>query len=104
MCSPMLLRGDKAIEIPTDLKNHTLLHVLGPNPQYGEDWRHWLQAADVEDIDSERGLYFDDTAAGIASAISGQGALLARRAIVEEDIIRGLLVMPFDFDIPVEFS
>ena len=104
VCSPILVRGDNALEIPADLKNHTLLHVLGPNPQYGEDWRNWLQAAGVGDIDSERGLYFDDTAAGVASAIGGQGVLLARRAIIEEDVLRGLLVMPFDLDIPVEFS
>ena len=31
----------------------------------------WLQAAGIEDINSERGLYFDDTAAGVASAIGG---------------------------------
>ncbi len=104
VCSPMLFHGDDAIQTPSDLKNHTLLHVLGPNPQFGEDWRHWLQAAGVEGIDPDRGLYFDDTAAGVASAISGQGILLARRAIVEEDINRGLLVMPFNLDIPVEFS
>ena len=104
VCSPSLLLGNDPIQTPADLKSHTLLHVLGPNPQYGEDWRHWLQAAGVEDIDSERGLYFDDTAAGVASAIGGQGVLLARRAIVEEDVLRGLLVMPFDIDIPVEFS
>ena len=76
VCSPMLVRGNNAIETPADLKNHTLLHVLGPNPQYGEDWRNWLQAAGVEGIDSERGLYFDDTAA-FASAIGGQGVLLS---------------------------
>ncbi len=104
VCSPTLLSGANAITIPADLKNHTLLHILGPNPQFGADWRNWLQAAGVKGVDSERGLYFDDTAAGIASAIAGQGVLLARRAIVEEDIFRGLLVMPFDLDIPVEFS
>ena len=104
VCSPTLLLGDDGVQNPADVKNHTLLHVLGPNPQYGEDWRHWLQTAGVEGIDSERGLYFDDTAAGVASAIGGQGVLLARRTIVEEDILRGLLVMPFDLDLPVEFS
>ena len=45
VCSPMLLHGDDAIQIPADLKHHTLLHVTGPNADYGADWRHWLQAA-----------------------------------------------------------
>ena len=104
VCSPMLLNGDNAIQTPADLKHHTLLHVTGQNDDYGADWQHWLQAADVEDVDVERGLYFDDTTVGVLSAIGGQGVLLARRAIVEEDITRGQLIMPFDLDLPVEFS
>lgn len=104
VCSPIFVEGENGIRTPSDLKNHTLLHVTAPNDNYGTDWRHWLQAAGVEDVDVERGLYFDDTTVGVLSAIGGQGVLLARRALVEDDIAKGLLVMPFDFDIPLEFS
>ena len=89
---------------PADLKKHTLLHVTGPNSDRGADWRNWLQAAGAEDVDVERGLYFDDTTIGVLSAIGGQGVSLARRAIVEDDIAKGDRIMPFDLDLPVEFS
>src|SRR3954447_25168204 len=42
VCSPSLLRGDKALRGVEDLKDHVLLHTTTNN---SDDWRLWLTAA-----------------------------------------------------------
>ena len=41
VCSPALLAGDRPLEQPEDLVDHTLLHVN----LYPDEWLSWLTAA-----------------------------------------------------------
>jgi len=104
VCSPIFIDGSKQIKTPEDLHDHTLIHVSGPQGTPGTDWQEWLKSAGVDGIDTSRGLVFDDTAVAILAAIGGQGVLLSRRALVEDDITADRLALPFDLDLPLEFA
>jgi LysR family glycine cleavage system transcriptional activator len=99
VCSPALLTGPKPLQQPGDLKYYTLLHDEGHG-----DWRTWLLAAGVEDVDATRGTVFMDSSMLIEAAATGQGVALARGALAADDLASGRLVRPFDFNIPAEFA
>jgi LysR family transcriptional regulator, glycine cleavage system transcriptional activator len=106
VCSPIFVEGAHPITSPEALRDQTLIHVTGPSTssQIGTDWREWLKSAGVNGIDVTRGLAIDDSGVAILAAIGGQGFLLARRTLVEADIAAGRLALPFDLDLPIEFS
>ena len=104
VCSPIFIDGSTQIKTLEDLHDHTLIHVSGPQGTPGTDWQEWLKSAGVDGIDTSRGLVFDDTAVAILAAIGGQGVLLSRRALVEDDITADRLALPFDLDLPLEFA
>ena len=104
VCSPIFIDGSKQIKTPEDLHDHTLIHGSGPQGAPGTDWQEWLKSAGVDGIDTSSGLVFDDTTVAILAAIGGQGVLLSRRALVEDDIAAGRLALPFDLDLPLEFA
>ena len=58
----------------------------------------------VEGVDTTRGLSIDDSSVAILAAIGGQGILLSRRALVENDIAAGRLALPFELDLPTDFA
>src|SRR6201987_5398013 len=41
VCSPALVKADKPLSCPQDLRDHVLLHTTN----YDDDWRQWLTAA-----------------------------------------------------------
>ena len=71
---------------PADLKRHTLLHTEWFARTDEPDWRMWLLAAGVSDVDWTRGPQFNDAALAIQAAIEGQGVALGRDALVAADI------------------
>lgn len=96
VCSPRLRKGLHALKSPGDLKHHTLLHADWlDTDEEGLDWRMWLLAAGVSDVDSTRGLQFNDETVAIQSAIEGHGVALGRSGLVDADIAAGRLVRPF---------
>jgi LysR family transcriptional regulator, glycine cleavage system transcriptional activator len=47
-------------------------------------WRTWLQAAGFPDINTERGLQINDSAAAYQAAINGSGVAMGRNWICAE--------------------
>ncbi len=99
VCSPALLEGSRPLKRPSDLRHHTLLHDEGH-----AEWRTWLLAAGVDDVDATRGTVFTDSGMLIQAAAAGQGVALARGALAADDLASGRLVRPFDFNLPAEFA
>ena len=104
VCSPIFVDGTNQIKSPEDLRNHALIHVTGGQSAPGTEWQEWLQTVGVEGVDTTRGLSFDDSSVAILAAIGGQGTLLSRRALVENDIAAGRLALPFELDLPTDFA
>ncbi|HEX3066465.1 MAG TPA: transcriptional regulator GcvA [Dongiaceae bacterium] len=107
VCSPKLLSGRRPLKQPRDLRHYTLIHV---EPQAAwatwPDWRMWLLAAGLRDLNPHRGLHFTHTALALQAAIDGQGVALAESTLVADDLASGRLVRPFEMSIkgPAEFG
>jgi LysR family glycine cleavage system transcriptional activator len=98
VCSPSLLRGERPLTSPEDLRGATLIHVL---MRIGQ-WRNWLEAAGVEGIDPERGPKFQNTPLALEAAMAGMGVAIANRAFVADHLRDGRLVVPFDHDLSTD--
>jgi LysR family glycine cleavage system transcriptional activator len=98
VCSPALLRGERALKSPVDLRAATLIHVL---IRIGQ-WRNWLEAADITGVDPERGPKFQTTPLALDAAAAGMGVAIANRAFVSDQLRDGRLVIPFDQDLSTE--
>lgn len=100
VASPSLLARIPVTK-PTDLAHHTLLHrddSPGPRPL---DWAMWLQAADVDNVDPERGTRYSIESMAIQAAVDGHGIALVSNVLVEADLVAGRLVKLFDLGLPV---
>ena len=100
VCSPSLLRGDKPLQRPEDLKGFPLLHTSNAN---SDDWRLWLTAAGLPvDIAKQPGITFDMIFMTIQAAIDGIGVAMGRTSYVQDDITKGRLVVPFKIALPAD--
>jgi len=95
VCRPHFLDGTHPLQKPSDLRHHTLIH-----DDYFITWAMWLKMAGVEDVDADRGPMFLSSDHAIQAAIQGDGIALARSALVEDDLLAGRLVKPFDLSLP----
>lgn len=99
VCSPALLADGPALDKPSDLRFHTLLHE-----DMIEDWRTWLLAAGVGGVDPTRGPWFTQANLVIQAALAGDGVALGRSVLVADELAAGRLVKPFDVSLPAEYA
>ena len=99
VCSPAVAEGPHPIRVPADLRHHTLLH-----DDEHSDWRSWLLAVGVDDVDPTRGTIFTDSSMLVQAAVEGQGVALARGALAADDLRAGRLVRPLSMSLPVEYA
>lgn len=105
VCSPRLLEGAHPLREPDDLRHHTLLHTEWLSSESNvTDWRMWLLAAGIRDIDWNRGPQFNDDGVAIQAAIEGQGVLLSGSPLVDADLAAGRLVRPFSLGLAERFG
>lgn len=99
VCSPGLLRPDRPLNCPNDLRHYPLLH-----DDYVITWRLWLEAAGAAEVDTSRGAVFTDSALMLQAAAAGRGVALARHVLATDDIAAGRLVRLFDVAVPGDFA
>jgi LysR family glycine cleavage system transcriptional activator len=107
VCSPKLLKGPEPLAQPGDLRRHTLIHLEWDSEDVtAPNWRMWLLAAGIHDIDFTRGPVFSMTSLALQAAIEGQGVALASSFLVADDLAAGRLVAPFDLSVcdPLDFA
>jgi LysR family glycine cleavage system transcriptional activator len=105
VCAPALLSGAHPLRGPADLSHHALIHDRSMAFESSfPTWRTWLQSAGFADIDCERGLQINDSAAVIQTAIAGSGVALGRTTLVARDLAAGGLVRPFGEDLACDFA
>jgi LysR family glycine cleavage system transcriptional activator len=107
VCSPKLLEGPAPLAQPSDLRHHTLIHLEWDSENVtAPNWRMWLLAAGIHDIDFTRGPVFSMTTLALQAAIEGQGVALASSFLVADDLAAGRLVVPFDLSVcdPLDFA
>jgi LysR family glycine cleavage system transcriptional activator len=99
VASPRLVNGKPPLRRARDLMAHTLLHSPGPI-----EWRAWLDAAGLGEIDARRGPRFNQASLAIEAAVDGVGVALARTALAAQDLIARRLVQPFGPALPAPFA
>ncbi len=100
IASPALLASGPAIASPRDLAHYPLCHVdCVAEGMVWPDWRMWLAAAGVADVDASRSLAFPDSSHVAQAALDGSAVGLLEPAMVEADLARGRLVRLFDIDV-----
>jgi LysR family glycine cleavage system transcriptional activator len=104
VCSPALLAGALPLRDPSDLKDHTLLHVDWRDA--AASWRMWLLAAGLRDIDPTRGPHFAQETMAVEAALDGQGIALIGDRLIADHLAAGRLICPFGSDLktPLAFS
>lgn len=105
VCSPALLSGEHPLRTPGDLRHHTLIHLYWQEfaGSAVADWRAWLSAVDVTDIDPYAGPRFSQESMALQAAVAGHGVALVRTYIAADDLAAGRLVRPFAHTLPEEF-
>lgn len=101
VCSPRLVEdGPHPLSSPDDLRHHVLLQEGTPI----FDWRMWLLAAGIDDIDPTRGPSFSHAHLLYQAAIVGQGVAIGATPMVDDDLAAGRLVKPFELTISVDWA
>ena len=86
----LALREVRPLDTPGDLINHVLIHDV-----HRQDWRLWLEAMGVTEIDAMRGPVFQDSNGAIEAVKAGDGVGLVRLSLVAREIQERRLVAPF---------
>lgn len=97
VCSPGLLAAGSGLSAPSDLRQLTLIHVIG----YKQGWAHWLKMAGVAATPAA-GLQCDNSLMAFELAAQGAGVALGRTSMMERALKNGRLSAPFDLAVPVE--
>jgi LysR family glycine cleavage system transcriptional activator len=102
VCSPALLTGRHPLRTPSDLRYHQLIHLeWQASGDAWPDWRTWLLAAGVTDIDASHGVRMTSYALASQEAIAGRGVALGNTSLVGDDLASGRLVRPFALSLKV---
>jgi len=95
VCSPEYKRRHKLRE-PLQLSRLELIHhdVLGEHPGR-VDWSRWLERVGVDAAVGRRGTHYSHAHMALSAAVAGEGVALGRTSLVQGDLGRGHLVVPF---------
>lgn len=104
VCSPNLLARGPKLEFPSDLSNHTLLHVEWKEAE--GSWRTWLLAAGATNVDPFSGPRFTKEEMAVRAALDGEGVALVGDHMATDHIASGRLIRPFHADLstPLVFA
>jgi LysR family glycine cleavage system transcriptional activator len=103
VCAPAyaekLAKGLGALAEATLLHDETSWHRPGV-----PDWRQWLVAAGVEDVERRSGPVFASAYLALEAALAGHGLALGTAPLVAADLRAGRLVRPFDVELSNAYS
>ncbi|MEM9765349.1 MAG: transcriptional regulator GcvA [Pseudomonadota bacterium] len=104
VCSPEVLSRGPALQIPADLKDHTLLHVEWKEAE--GSWRTWLLAAGASDVDPFNGPRFTKEEMAVRAALGGEGIALIGDRMAADHLATGALIRPFNAELstPLVFA
>lgn len=94
VCSPGLLKGKNPINMPGDLKHHTLLHN---NPNLRE-WQSWAEQQGIDDLSLEHGQVFEVDDAALQAATAGLGIALGDIFLIRDELDSGRLIAPLGLE------
>ena len=105
VCSPNLIRKEYPLNHPSDLRHYDIL-------KFDEDiwdsdwpdWQMWLMVAGAEDIDTSRGISYNQQELLVEAAVEGQGIALVGSVSAAADLASGKLIKPFEQTYPLDLA
>lgn len=97
MCAPALMR-DRAnpLRKPADLARHTLLAVDMPQgTALTMEWEPWLRVMGLAELRMKNTVRFTQYADAVSAAVAGQGVVIGRLPLLQEQVTARRLVAPF---------
>ena len=67
-------------------------------------WERWLAEVGAKDINTQRGLFFNDYGQAVQAAIAGQGIFLASWPILKKPFDDRVLVCPFEESVTTDIG
>lgn len=95
VCSPKLLDGPLPLNVPEDLRHHTLLHVASRS----DEWPHLLENQGLDKADFMKSMSFSSTSLALNAAMEGVGIALSDLSLIERELQLKQLVAPFDISL-----
>ena len=92
VCSAKLFSHRRRPQVPADVLEHELIHVLG----YDDDWHRWFRNHRLNDVAVPRGLSVDGSLIAIEAAQRGDGIMLGRRPFIDRHLQSRELVEVFE--------
>jgi LysR family glycine cleavage system transcriptional activator len=103
--SPKLLEGHETADLAALLRSATLLHDDSPDQDPTcPDWKSWLRAAGIDDVDWQRGPRFNQSNFVLEAAANGLGLALAKASLVQGDLAAHRLVQLGDTQTQIELA
>lgn len=93
VCSPGYLESAPPLEVPSDLMQHTLLHLEDDHWEW-MNWRMWLTEIGMALPANQHGLTINNYPLVIEAAKKGQGLALGWKALVDQELEDGRLLRP----------
>lgn len=105
VCAPRLVETHADADVGQLLRALPLLHDDSPDQdETCPDWKSWLKAAGIRDIDTQRGSRFNQSIFALEAAANGLGVALAKSSLVQQDLASRRLVRLGHDDVPIEFA
>jgi len=98
VCSPKLDETGKPLNVPGDLRHHTLLRVSN-RP---DEWKQILDKAGIARDLMNKIMTFSSTSLALAAAMEGAGVALTDCRLVERELEYGQLKVLFDLKLDTE--
>lgn len=102
VCSPDILSRGPVLRCPTDLVDHTLLHVEWKEAE--GNWRTWLMAAGATEVDPFKGPRFTKEEMAVRAALEGEGIALIGDRMAADHLATGRLVRPFRAEMSTQLA
>ncbi|USG62062.1 LysR substrate-binding domain-containing protein [Sneathiella marina] len=102
----LILVGSPALSERIDLTNPLELrdNLVISDELDGSNWTRWLEAAGLPDLGISDRPLFDDTGIAVQAALKGQGIILGRSSLIEQELEEGRLVQLSPITIPSSFA
>lgn len=97
VCSPEYARRHDLLATPANLRHCTLLHdsLAWNNAAHHAEWTAWAKQSGMEALLPAHGFTFDRSDLCVLAATHHAGIAIGRQQLVQEQIQRGELVLPF---------
>jgi LysR family glycine cleavage system transcriptional activator len=89
VCSPTLLASNPKLK--HSLNDATILYVLKNNKRF-QTWKHWLMAANIDNIHNSNSIEFDTLNLAVRSAMFNLGVTMADKNMITHELSAGHLV------------